>query len=673
MSDNLLRIGTTAVLANSTLLNTTSNNIANLNTEGYSRQRTGFEAEALGLGVGRGVTERLVSDFTSAQLRRDTSKLAFAKQYAAESNRIDGLFSNPANSISSAMNDLFQKLQTANNDPNAIATRQLIISSSESLIDRFDTLSNLVLDQANFVNQQLDLDLTKTNSLIRNVSELNRSITAFGTGQHAQPPLELLDRRDEALRLLSEKLDIKVLNSDSGEKLVFMSTGQSLVVENGEFSILSLNGNPDPNVRSVQLSLNSKPVVVRNLGIDELGGQLGGLLKFRDDLLLPTQMQLGQLALTMADSLNSQNKLGMNANGELGSNLFKLPQSSGLPFRTNTGNGSVAVDIEPGKASKLPPNDFVLTFSAPNTLTLEATDALGKVVPGSALTMTGVAFPATLNSTTLGINDFYGLSLTVNGPMNNGDKFALKPLLSAARNVGLVTNRPEDIALASAVRSAAAQDNLGNAQVDKLAVTDTNPATSAFAPPSAITGAPLQILHIGGNQFEIRDNSNTLLGTTPALPNGQLNNIMAQAGLGNYGFDFNITGIPRTGDSFTIEYNTGGFNDNRNGLKIAQLQTGDTTRRYAVASAGADNSVSFNEVYGTMVSFVGDKTSQARNNQAAAEALYSQTLQLKESLSGVSLDEEAANLVRFQQSYAAAAKIIATSQTIFDTLLQAVR
>lgn len=673
MSDNLLRIGTSAILSNSTLLNTTSNNIANVNTQGYSRQRTEFEAQTLGLGVGKGTTERLVSEFTSAQLRRDTSQLAFANQYTAEANRIDGLFSNPANSISSAMNDLFQKLQTANNDPSAISTRQLIISSSESLTDRFATLSNLVLDQAGYVNQQLDLDLTQTNSLIRNISELNRSIAGFGRGDNNQPPLDLLDRRDEALRQLSEKLDIKVLDSDNGEKLVFMATGQSLVVENGEFSILSLNGNPDPNVRNVELRLNSKPSVIRNLGIEELGGQLGGLLKFRDDLLIPTQMQLGQLALAISDKLNTQNKLGMNANGELGGDLFVLPQTNGLAFQGNTGTGSVQVNIEPGKASQLPPNDFLLTFTAPNTLTLEATDTSGNVVPGSAIVIPGVVFPQTINSQTPGITDLYGLSLTVEGPMNNGDQFALKPLSSAARNINLATTRPEDIALASPIRSVIAQDNLGNAQVDKLIVSSTDPASSAFVPPAGINNAPFTVIHIGGNVFEVRDNTNALLGTTPALPNGQFNNIMDEAGLAAYGFDFNITGIPQTGDSFTIEYNSGGFNDNRNGLELAKQQTEETMRRYAVATPFADNSVSFNEAYGTMVSFVGDKTAQARNSQAAAEALYSQTLQLKESLSGVSLDEEAANLVRFQQSYAASAKIIATSQTVFDTLLQAVR
>ena len=145
---------------------------------------------------------------------------------------------------------------------------------------------------------------------------------------------------------------------------------------------------------------------------------------------------------------------------------------------------------------------------------------------------------------------------------------------------------------------------------------------------------------------------------------------------GNYPAPLKILDVIKTGVDNGMQAGLAAeakaFGDER-GLELAKQQTEETMRRYAVATPSADNSVSFNEAYGTMVSFVGDKTAQARNSQAAAEALYSQTLQLKESLSGVSLDEEAANLVRFQQSYAASAKIIATSQTVFDTLLQAVR
>lgn len=676
MSDNLLRIGTSAILANSSLLNTTSNNIANINTPGYTRQRTEFEAQSLGLGVGKGTTERLVSEFTQQQLRRDASTLAFSNQYVAEANRIDGLFSNSANSISSAMNDLFQKIQTANNDPSSVSTRQLIISSSHSLIDRFGTLSNLVLDQSTYINQQLDLDLTQTNSLIKNISELNKSIASYGVSGAKQAPLDLFDRRDEALRQLAEKVQIKVMDGGNNEKLVFLGTGQSLVVENGEFGILSMRGNPDPNVKTLQLSHTSRPDVRREVGVEQLGGQLGGLLKFRDETLIPTQNQLGQLALAMTDALNVQNKLGMTANGDLGANLFNLPSTNGLAFSQNTGAGAVTMTIEPGKAHQLPPNDFLVTFNAPNTFTVDALDSFGDVIPGSTLTQTVAAFPATMDSSTIAGGDFYGLSITVddaNGAFANGDRFVLKPLADAARQISQATTRPEDIALASPIRSAQATDNLGNGKLETLTVTDTDPATSQFVAPASLNGAPFTVTYIGSNQFEVRNNANTLLGTTPALPNGQFYNIMDQAGLGNYGFDFNISGVPQVGDNYTVEYNVGGFNDNRNGLALAQLQTEETMRRYAVSVPNADNAVSFNEAYGTMVSFVGDKTSQARNSQAAAEALYSQTERLHESLSGVSLDEEAANLVRFQQSYAAAAKIISTSQTIFDTLLQSVR
>ena len=121
MSDNLLRIGTSAILSNTTLLNTTSNNIANINTEGYVRQRTEFESQILGLGVGKGTTERLVSEFTLRQLRRDTSNYSFAEQYVTEANRVDALFSNPANSIATGINDLFTQFQIANNEPATLA------------------------------------------------------------------------------------------------------------------------------------------------------------------------------------------------------------------------------------------------------------------------------------------------------------------------------------------------------------------------------------------------------------------------------------------------------------------------------------------------------------------------------------------------------------------------
>jgi len=672
MSDNLLRIGTSAILANTTLLNTTSNNIANINTEGYVRQRTEFESQILGLGVGKGTTERLVSEFTQKQLRRDISNHSFAEQYVTEANRVDALFSNPANSIATGINDLFKQFQIANNEPATLANRQLIIGSSQALLDKFNTLSSLVLDQDNFVNQQLDIYTSETNAYIQQISELNLEIASFGTGASRPIPLDLLDKRDLAISKLAEMVDIRTLDSDNGEKLVFLATGQSLVVERGGFNLISLRGDPDPSQRDLKLQLSNRISVERDVDIDKVGGKIGGLLAFREEILVPTQNRLGQLALSMTDAMNTQNRLGMNLNGELGGNLFTLPVSNGFAMAANTGTGAVSLTIEPGKGNSLPPNDFLLTVEA-GGVRIQALDAKGNVVAGSDKVVAIAAYPATINSADAS-GDLYGLEITLTGAPAVGDQFELKPLSTASRTLQLATTRPEDIALASPVRTEFTVTNLGNAQIETLTVTDTTPATApnyGFASPSGLVNGPWTMTYTGADTFQIVDNLGNPVATA-AFGSNQYQNIFAQAGV-NVGFDFSVTGVPSVGDTFSIAFNSGGFNDNRNGLAMSALQTAKTSRLNPLSAPNSANAVNFNQTYADMVSLIGERTSQARNREASTLALLEQTTKWYESLSGVSLDEEASNLVRFQQTYAAAAKIISTSQTVFDTLLSAVR
>jgi len=672
MSDNLLKIGTSAVLASSTLLSTTSNNIANINTEGYVRQRTEFQSQMLGLGVGKGTTERLISEFTLKQLRRDTSNYSFAQQYVAEANRVDALFSNPANSIATGINDLFKQFQVANNEPATLANRQLIIGSSQALLDKFNTLSSLVLDQDNFINQQLDIYTRETNSYIKQIASLNQEIASYGTGNSRPIPLDLLDKRDLAIQKLSEMVEIRTLDSDHGEKLVFLATGQSLVVERGEFNLVALRGSSDPSERDLKLQLSGRTTVERDVDIEKLGGKIGGLLSFREEILIPTQNRLGQLALSMTDAMNTQNRLGMNLNGEIGGNLFNLPTSSGFAFPNNAGAGAVSVIIEAGQGKNLPPNDFLLTVEA-GAVRIQALDAKGEVIVGSDKVVPVGGFPATISSADAG-GDLYGLEITLTGAPAIGDRFELKPLSTASRTLTLATTRPEDIALASPVRTGFTVNNLGNAQIEGLKVSDTTPATLpnyGFDTPAGLINGPWTMTYVGGDTFEIVDNLGNPVATA-AFGSNQYQDIFAQAGV-DVGFDFSVTGIPSVGDTFSISFNNGGFNDNRNGLALSALQTAQTTRLNPLSAPDSANAVNFNQSYADMVSLIGERTSQGRNNEAAGKALLEQTTAWYESLSGVSLDEEASNLIRFQQTYAAAAQIISTSQTVFDTLLAAVR
>ncbi len=138
------------------------------------------------------------------------------------------------------------------------------------------------------------------------------------------------------------------------------------------------------------------------------------------------------------------------------------------------------------------------------------------------------------------------------------------------------------------------------------------------------------------------------------------------------GYEFSITGTVNAGDSFTLSYNSNGFADNSNGLALAELQNKDLVRKGS-SGGTANDKMTFNEAYSGLVMSVGNNTSQAKTLLKANESKLIQSTGIYESVSGVNLEEEAANLIRFQQSYAASAQIVSTAKTIFDTLLASVR
>ncbi|WP_127021431.1 flagellar hook-associated protein FlgK [Rheinheimera mangrovi] len=675
MSDNLLRIGTSAILASTALLSTTSNNIANLNTPGYSRQRTEFESNVLGLGVGRGVTERLVNDFAQKQMWRDTSTVSYANQYLSEASRVDTLLSDQSNSISNGISSFFSQLQTAINDPTNAASRQLVMGSAQTLLNKFNTLSNQMTEQNKYISQQLEADALSANEKITVVAQLNQEILAYGNSPGKPAPLDLLDKRDQAIKELSELVDINVLDAPNGDKQIFLGSGQSLVIEGGKFSLFSVVGNPDQNRKTLQLRASGNPNVLINVSETQLGGKIGGSLEFRSEVLEPAQKELGQLALAFTDAVNAQNRLGMNADGNLGGDLFTLPTFTAWPFSGNTGSGTITASVAPGQGKNIPANDVRITFTAADAFTVEALDASGNVIPGTAISRTGVVFPVTVSSDDS--NDFFGLNITLaNGApaFATGDRFDLKPLSNVAQNISLATNRPEALAFASPLKGEKTLTNVGNAEIDQLSISSVGQAGNRLSQPANFTDGPISVTYLGNNQFQIEDSGTPAITETVTFAGADYKNLLAASvNFADAGFDFSVKGVPQVGDTFSIEYNTGGFEDNRNGLMLGNLQNTDLVRVDAASTVNADRYQTFNQAYSELVGFVGTQTSQARVTAASSKSLLEQTTAWHESLSGVSLDEEAADLVRFQQTYAAAAKILSASQTIFDTLLQASR
>ncbi|KYL37093.1 MULTISPECIES: flagellar hook-associated protein FlgK [Pseudoalteromonas] len=668
MSFNLLNIANSGIRANSELLQTTSKNIANVNTEGYVRERTEFTT-MIDNQVGRGQTYRLLNEFAQKQLNRDTSNKSFFDQFVSEASRVDQIFSEKSNSLSTSINSMFNNVQEALNQPSSTVARSLVMSDAQNLIDQMDRLAGIVSEQKAVVNEQLEIFSEEANTLIESISSLNQEIAGVHGTKNEADASSAYNERDKAIRDLSKLIDIETLDGPNGEKQVFMGTGEAVVMQNGSFNLFSISGDPDANFKELRLDVNGGQAVPLEIDPTKLKGKIGGLLAFRDDILVPAQNQIGQMGIALADSFNQQNRLGMDANGELGGDIFDIPTVSAFVYQANTGTANMSATVEAGKGSELPASDFVITYTGnPNEVSIQPIDNKGEPLGSASLAV--IPPSGIIDSAAITSGESFGLELNVTGAGNAGDQFQIKLNSGAAGNISLTTGRGEDIALASPIRTADGLDNTGTGTISPGDVSDVT--TGSFTNPLDLANGPINIVKTANaNEYQLTDGN----GTTTFTVTPPANNILAQAGppYDGYGFDFNIEGVPATGDTFNLEFNEGGFDDNRNGQKLADLQNSDLVRQNVVASASADNHKTLNQAYAGLVTDVGVVTSQAKTNGAAFDALAQQSEAWYESLSGVNLDEEAANLLRFQQSYAASAQVLSAARSIFDTLLSAAR
>ncbi|MBE0351616.1 flagellar hook-associated protein FlgK [Pseudoalteromonas lipolytica] len=687
MSFSLYDIANSGVRANSELLQTTSKNIANVNTAGYVRERTEFST-MIDNQVGRGETYRLLNEFAQKQLNRDTSNKAFFDQFVTEASRVDSLFSEESNSLSTSINSFFNNVQESLNQPSSTVARSLVMTDAQNLIDQMDRLSSIVVDQQTVVNEQLEIFSDEANNLIQSISELNSKIAAVHGTDRESASSGLYNERDKAIRDLSELIDVETLNGNNGEKQVYLGSGQALVMESGTFNLFSFTGDPDPSFRELHLDVNGGKAVPLEVDVSKLKGKIGGLLSFRDDILVPAQNQLGQMGLALADAFNQQNHLGMDADGNLGGDIFKIPTVDAFAYQANTGNGSITASVEAGKGNELPASDFIVKYSGTNEVEIYPVDNKGETIKdanGDEIFTTAVVDPATgkVNSQNNPNLDLFGLELTLDMSSlpNIDDQFMVKLNSQASTSLELATNRPEDIALASPIRTANDINNTGTASISAGTVSDVSNFTDT--PSLQLPTGSLTLTKSAENpdMYTLSDGTNT---TAPFAIDSSGKNVIQQAETAGVlddittltaeqvGFDFDIEGTPALGDSFTIEANEDGFDDNRNGQFLADIQNSNIVRQNVVGNA-SNNHLTLNKAYTSLVSDIGVVTNQAQTNGAAFTALAEQSEAWYESLSGVNLDEEAANLLRFQQSYAASAQVLATARSVFDTLLSAAR
>jgi flagellar hook-associated protein 1 FlgK len=713
---DLFSIAKTGINASNRLLNTTSNNIANINSEGYVRERTTFSNHMNG-GVDFGFTDRVFDVFAQNQLRRDTSLVGEAQAFFDRVEGLDKILASEANSIASAMTRFFGAIQTAADDPTNMPSRDVIMGQATGMMNRINQLGDFMKAKEDEVELQIQQSVSQANGLIQQIGDLNEAIQVANGSSVVDTPTKLLNQRDQAILDLSRIVSLEVRNSPNGDdgKVVNLSTGESLVMADGSFNIFAVGGEPDFTNRQLTLKTDFKSAAKQNSTMnvleENLGGGLGGLFKYREQVLEPAQRDLGKLATSLADAVNTQNRQGMDIDQQLGSDIFNIADFKAINYPQNSDLAlQVRGKVVSGGSGEITNNDYKITVTSaptgtPATFDVEVAamksdgrpqlDSSGDPIVQTLMVTSG---SGNFNKTIGGIE----LEFASGGQYQVGDRFLVQPTRVAAANLSMATTRGEDWAFAKPIRVDSASSNLGDAALVATRISnnavDSNFANgngSAFdgagglhAPgnsPSTSFGAPVTIRFTASDEYQVLDNSSPTANVITTVSGAtDLQNLIAQAkvngspawpasfaAMSDYpGYDFSLQGEPKPGDEFSIAYNTDGINDNRNAVEFAQLQQSDVVRQ---SNAANKNKTTLNEAYSSLVGYVGSATANASVNLQAAKVMEVQSSEWFESTAGVSLDEEAANLIQFQQSYAAAAKILSSARDMFETILSVTR
>ena len=676
----LINIGLTGVLAHQAALNTTGNNITNANTPGYSRQEVVFDTQpgrstgagTIGTGVNISNVRRLANEYLVEQVRADTTLKAEQEALNTELSRLDNLLGAESTGLNEVLNNLFASLQSAAEDPASLPQRQAVLSEAKAVVDRFQALQSELIQQRESVKTQMRQNVEDANTLIQSIAELNLAISEAPGLAQGRMPNELLDKRDEKLRELSEIVSIKVVPTEGSQVNVLLSNGQSLVVGSESSQLGTRTSAEDPTM--LEFTLNHAG---RELPIDEqiIGGTLGGLRRFEQESLQPAFDELGRVAVALSDNLNHQHEIGMDLEGDLGGLFFSDINSDNARFGRVIGNANnqppkdAVIGVEISDSNALPAGTWNLQFSGDGRNYEVIDRATGKVVNQGRLPD---PLPAEISMP--------GFNIQIDsGTFNAGDSYLIQPTRLAAQDIELQVEREEDLAFASPVRAEADIGNSGDGAISQGVMLNVrNPLSNGILPEFQVQGElspPLEIRFRddGGTLVydivDATDPTNVLVaGDASAVPpqnvyqQGVSNKLFSEDPQDpNYrGFQFEISGNPQPGDSFTIDYNSDGVSDNRNAELMAGLASKNTM------NGGTQN---FNEGYAGLVEKIGVQTRQSQLDLDAGETLLQQSTNQRESVSGVNLDEEAGRLIQYQAAYNASAQVMSVAQSLFDTLL----
>ncbi len=667
MSTGIFSIGVSGLGAAQLGLLTTEHNVVNASTPGYTRQRTvqatniaiNTGAGAIGQGVHVQTIERMYDKFLTAQVNTAQTQVSELDAYYSQIKQIDSMLADPNSGLSPALQNFFSGVQQVASNPSSLPARQSMISSAQTLATRFHSLDTRVQELADQVNGRITGAVTEINTFASQIADVNQRIVLSESG-NGQPPNDLMDLRDQLLSELNKLIKVTTTTNSDGSTNVFVGSGQQLVIGSQVMEMAAIPSKAD----SSRVVVGLKTVG----GIQELpeslinGGELGGLIDFRNESLDAVTNELGRDAASLALTFNAQHGLGQDLLGNISANasfvggFFTVPDPKVIPNASNS--------------TALPVGSLTATFTAPTAPTppsysgnfytnLTTSNYQVQFGAAGAYTVTRLNDNQTVASGTgAGVIAFDGVDLNIAVVGASGDKFVLKPVSEAGRNIDIdsrIVSDPRLVAAAAPLRATPSQTNTGSMTVSQGIV----------GVGYSVAGLPITLTALAGGTLSGAPGAWTAVysdGTTNSGPGNValLNGGATLSKISFSGLSFDIAGTPATGDTFSLQRNTSGVQDGRNAVLFAKLQTQNTV---------AGGTATFQSAYARLVADNGIRTRETKVKLDAQGAVLDQAQATRDSLSAVNLDEEAANMLRFQQAYQASSKILEIGSKLFDTIL----
>ena len=635
MGSNLFTSALSGMNAAQAGLATAQHNIANASTPGFSRQevlvgaRAGQQAGAGFIGQGVDVTgvRRIYDQFLNTQVMQEQTQASYLSTYYTAMKQIDNLVADPTAGASPAMQEFFSAMNGVANNPESVPARQTLLGSAQFVVNRFQAIDQRLTDIANGLTSQITSTVNAINTYAQQIATLNGNIKrATASSQTGQLPNDLLDQRDQLINQLNKEINVSVQTQPDGTSSVFIGNGQALVIDERAMSLRPVQSTSDPSKVDIAYQVGTNIIPLQQSSLQ--AGNLGAYLAFRDQSLEPARNSLGRVALGLAISVNQQSMLGQDLNGFPGGNLFNAAAPRISKGVNNTGTATISAVVT--DVSALTTSDYQLRFDGSNYSMVRLSDN----------TVTNLGATLTPSPTV----DGFTVTLA-SGVMSAGDSFLIRPTANAARDIALSINDPTKIAAAAPIRADAALTNTGTGQISSGTVN---------APP------PIDV----NLQQAVRIVFNNPPTTFSVTGNGTGNPVnvayMVGSNISYNGWTVQISGAPQAGDVFDVTANTNATGDNRNALLMAGLQ---------IKNLMANGTTSLQGAYGQLVGEVGAKTHELNVTSQAQNNMVDQTVVSQQAVSGVNLDEEAANLLRYQRAYQAAAKAMQIANTMFDALL----